>query len=246
MRLYVKRLTKLGRFPSWCGGLPIVRDRAFFGWTLGPMERTDSRPMRVLFFDTESTDLSASWGRILCASFVDLEGDAYTFRGDTKPYKGRNKIDDSKLVVAIRDELESADMIVGWNSILHDQPLLNARLAVAGERPLQLGEKYQTWHLDLMYYAGGQSMKIGGRRLDTVAKFFKAPNQKTPLDGELWQLAGVGDKAAMDKVVEHCEFDVLVLRDLWPTLAPGVKKYTFQLGEIVPFITQIPSRRRAA
>ena len=202
--------------------------------------------MKVLFYDTESTDLSASWGRILCASFCSLDGDAYTFRGDRTKYKGETLIDDSKLVIAIRDELESADLIVGWNSILHDQPLLNARLAVAGERSLLLGEKYGTWHLDLMWYAGGQSMKIGGRRLDTVAKFFKAPNQKTPLDGEAWQLAGVGDKKAMDSVAEHCEFDVLVLRDLWPKLAPSVKKFQFTLGEVWPHLAELPSRRRAA
>lgn len=202
--------------------------------------------MKVLFYDTESTDLSASWGRILCASFVGVNEHAepYTFRGDEKPYKGRTKIDDSKLVVAVRDELESADLVVGWNSILHDIPLLNARLAVAGERGVQLGEKYGTWHLDLMWYSGGASMKVGGRRLDTIAKFFKAPNQKTPLDGEAWQLAGVGDRDAMDLVAEHCEYDVLVLRDLWPHLAPHVKKFTFTLGEIFPYIEDIPSRRR--
>ncbi len=199
--------------------------------------------MKVLFFDTESTDLAASWGRILCASFCTLEGEAYTFRGDKPAYKGKNAIDDSKLCVAIRDELEAADIIVGWNSILHDQPLLNARLAVAGERGLQLGEKYGVWHLDLMYYSGGQSMKVGGRRLDTVAKFFKAPNQKTSLDGEIWQLAGTGDKKSMNSVVEHCEFDVLVLRDLWPILVPYVKKFTFNLSEVYPFIDKINSRR---
>lgn len=199
--------------------------------------------MKVLFFDTESTDLSASWGRILCASFVGLDGEAYTYRGDVAPYKGRSKIDDSKLVKAVRDELESADIVVGWNSILHDQPLLNARLALAGERPLRLGEKHGTWHLDLMYYSGGQTMKVGGRRLDTIAKFFKAENQKTPLDGEIWQLAATGDKEAMDKVAEHCEYDVLVLRDLWPHLAPGVKKITLNLSELWPVIGEIPSRK---
>lgn len=204
--------------------------------------------MKVLAYDTESTDLAASWGRILCASFVEVREGAepYTFRGDVKPWRGRTKIDDSKLCVAIRDELEAADMIVGWNSILHDIPLVNARLAVAGERPCQLGEKHGTRHLDAMWYSGGQSMKIGGRRLDTVAKFFKAPNQKTPLDGETWQLAGVGDRKAMDSVVEHCEFDVLVLRDLWPHLAPHVKKFQFSLSEVWPFISDIPSRRNAA
>lgn len=196
--------------------------------------------MRVLFYDTESTDLAASWGRILCASFVELGGQPFTYRQED--YERASVVDDSKLVVAIRDELESADIIVGWNSILHDAALLNARLAVAGERGLRLGEKHGTYHLDLMWYAGGQSMKIGGRRLDTVAKFFQVENQKTPLDGLVWQLAGANDKDAMDLIVEHCEADVLVLRDLWPHLAPYVKKFSFPLGDIWHVIEDIQSR----
>lgn len=201
--------------------------------------------MKILFYDTESTDLAASWGRILCASFVDLEGEVFTFRGDRKPYIGRNKVDDSRLCKAIRDELESADIIVGWNSILHDIPLLNARLAKGGQRACQLGEKHGVRHLDLMWYAGGQSMKVGGRKLDTVAKFFSCQNQKTPLDGETWQLAGVGDKEAMDLVVDHCEADVLVLRDVWPHLAPHVKKFQFSLSEVWPYLSGIPTRKIA-
>ena len=148
--------------------------------------------------------------------------------------------------MAIRDELERADLIVGWNSILHDQPLLNARLARAGERPVRLGEKFGTWHWDAMYHAGGQSMKIGGRRLETVSKFFHTDVSKTPLEGETWQLAGAGDRAAMDQVVEHCEADVLVLRALFPHLAPHVKKFTFSFSEVWPFIGEIPSRKVAA
>ena len=206
-------------------------------------DKDSNTNMKVLFFDTESSDLSASWGRVLCASFVELNGPAYTFRYDQPEYRGKTLIDDSKLAVAIRDELEDADIVCGWNSILHDQPLLNARLALAGERTLRVGEKFQTWHLDMMYYAGGQSMKVGGRKLDTIAKFFKADNQKTPLDGEIWQLAAVGDREALDLVCEHCEYDVLVLRDLWPYLAPQVKKFQFSLSEVWKVIDQIPSRR---
>lgn len=199
--------------------------------------------MKVTLFDTESTDLAASWGRILCCSFHDLgEGDnVTTFRGDVKPHRRPVRVDDSKLCIAIRDRLETADMIVGWNSILHDVPLLNARLAVAGERPLNPRK-----HLDLMFYAGGVSLKVGGRRLDTVAKFFKVPNQKTPLDGDMWQRAAVGDKTnsgvpAMDYIVEHCEADVLVLRDLWPHLFPFVKKFQLPLSSWgdVDIITRI-------
>lgn len=199
--------------------------------------------MDVLFFDTESSDLAASWGRIMCCSFASLSGEVYTFRYDRAKYKGEDLIDDSKLCVAIRDEIEKADMIVGWNSILHDIPLLNARLALAGERSTLTGERHGVSHCDLMWYAGGQSMKIGGRRLDTVAKFFNCENQKTALDGQTWQRAAVGDKKSLDLVVEHCEADVEVLRDVWPHLVPNVKKFQFNLGEVWQFVDQIPSRR---
>jgi uncharacterized protein YprB with RNaseH-like and TPR domain len=202
--------------------------------------------MKVLFWDTESTDLTALFGRILCCSYVGLDGDAYTMRGDRRPYKGKSLIDDSRLVVAIRDELEKADMIVGWNTKLHDIPLLNARLQKFGERPLAHGEKSGVINLDLMWYAGGQSQKIGSKKLDNVAKFFESPNQKTAISWEAWQLAATGDKPSMDTVVEHCEYDVLVLRDLWPSLAPFVKQHKFDLSEVWPFIDQIASRKRAA
>lgn len=199
--------------------------------------------MHVLFYDTESTDLAASWGRILCASYVDLAGNVLTHRRDD--FKQDNVIDDGLLCSKIKETLEAADMIVGWNSILHDIPLVNARLAANGMEPIRLGERHGVRHLDLMWYAGGQSMKIGGRKLDTVAKFFQCENQKTGLDGETWQMAGAGDKPAMDKIVEHCEADVLVLRDVWPHLAPHVKKFQYNLADVWPFLEEIPSFRGA-
>lgn len=202
--------------------------------------------MNVVFWDTESTDLAASWGRLLCSSFVSLHGEPKTFRGDLGKSKGKTKVDDSRLAAATRDELEKADIVVSWNGKLHDVPLLNARLAVAGERNVRLGERYGTLHVDLMWYATGSSLKIGGRSLATVSKFFGVKHSKTPLDGETWQLAGVLDRPAMDAVVEHCEADVLVLRDLWDYLCPHVKNVTFTLSEVWPFVHMIPSRRHDA
>jgi len=168
--------------------------------------------------DTESTSLTAIMGRLLCASFVGLEGEPHTFRLDTPPYKSKDVIDDSRLAVAIRDELEKANLIVGWNSKLHDVPLLNARLSKAGERPYHC----QNFHLDAMWYAGGSSQKIGSRKLDNVAKFYGLADQKTELSWETWQRAGAKDKKAMDEVVAHCEADVKVLRGAYWHLLPFV------------------------
>jgi len=172
--------------------------------------------MKIAFFDTESTGLTAIMGRILCASFMDEDGELETYTYEE--YPGTSAIDDSVLCVAIRDRLEEANMIVGWNSKLHDIPLLNARLAKAGERGFN-----PHLHLDLMWYSAGSSMKIGSRKLDNVAKYFKVKHQKTELDWDTWSRASAGDGEALDEVVEHCEADVLVLSDVYEHLLPYVR-----------------------
>lgn len=181
--------------------------------------------MRTLVLDTESTDLKAIMGRLLCGSFAYMQTDAKgklkvgkPFTVSVEDYPGETEIDDGPLAVAIRDALEAADIIVGWNSKLHDIPLVNARLAKTGERPVRVN-----LHVDLMWYAAGSSMKIGSRKLDNVQKFLGTTDQKTPLDWETWQLAGAGDRKALKKVVEHCEHDVTVLGEVLPHLMPYVK-----------------------
>lgn len=177
--------------------------------------------MRIVAFDLETTNLSGLMGRILCGSFYRIvDGQAtkpYTFRLDDKKYMGRSRIDDNKLAVAIRDELERYNMVIGWNSKLFDAPFLNARLAKSGERPF-----HPQFHLDLMYYAGGCSMRIGSKKLENVQKFFALQDSKTQITWDNWNLAAGGDKAALDEVVHHCEQDVKVLAQAYWKMLPSV------------------------
>jgi uncharacterized protein YprB with RNaseH-like and TPR domain len=174
--------------------------------------------VRIGFYDIETSDLKALMGRVLCASVVPLTGKAVTFRADDPQYKTDNPIDDSVLVKDYTQYLDdNFDMIVGWNSKLFDLPFLNARLAKAGLQPFK-----PHFHLDIMWYAGGGSLRIGSRKLDNVAKYFKSPNQKTPIEWDQWQLAMMFDQKAMDNVVKHCEADVKVLRDVYHHLLPYV------------------------
>jgi len=180
--------------------------------------------MRIAFFDIETTDLRALMGRVLCCSFLPYSPDPddqwapYTFRGDARQYKGRSAIDDSKLVDAIRNELEKYNMIVGWNSKLFDVPFVNARLMRARKRPFSA-----QLHLDLMWYAGGSSTRVGSRKLVNVQKYLGVDAVKTDISWDDWQLAGMGDTEAFNNVVEHCEADVRVLADVYPYLIPYVK-----------------------
>lgn len=177
--------------------------------------------MKIVAWDLETSDLKALMARIFCCSFMPIvdgvKTKPYTFHLQEGRFKGKSKIDDSRLCIAIRDELEKYNCIVGWNSKLFDLPLLNARLAKHGQRPCRV-----QFHADMMWYAGGSSMRIGSRKLDNVQKFFKLGEEKTPIDWECWQAVAAGDLKAMKTVVEHCEADVKVLSEAYWKLLPYV------------------------
>jgi uncharacterized protein YprB with RNaseH-like and TPR domain len=171
----------------------------------------------TIFWDLETTNLTAIMGRLLACAFADSFGQTKVFR--IEDYPGRSLIDDSRLAAAIRDELEKVDTWVTWNGKLFDVPFLNARLLKAGERPLRSDVK----HIDLMYYSRGQFVRIGSSKLENVSKFVNSPHRKTPIDWETWQLAALGDRQAMDAIAEHAVADVLVLRDVFAHLRPYIR-----------------------
>ena len=173
---------------------------------------------RIAFFDIETTGLKAHVGRMLWGSIADSWGNVTNF--SLKDYPGKTLIDDSVLVDAYARELEKYDgEWVSWNGKLFDVPFMNARL-LKGGKPVLRGDRV---HVDLMYYSKGSSARIGTSRLAGVQEFFNTGNSKTPLDFDTWNLAMAGDLNALDKVGEHCEADVLVLRDVYEHLKPLIR-----------------------
>lgn len=171
--------------------------------------------MNVGIWDLETTGLTAIMGRILTCSFVGLTDDPVVYRTDAKPWKGKTKIDDGPLAVAIRDKLETYDLIVGHNIRLFDIPLLNARLAKVNERPLRTH-----FVMDTMWAA--RQMRVGSSKLVNLQKYFELAEEKTPISWETWQLASQGDKAALEEVIDHNIQDVLVTRLLYWHVLPYV------------------------
>lgn len=168
----------------------------------------------IAYFDIETT--FSNWRRMLCGSIADSLGRVTTFSHNTHP--GKDWLDDSELVKAYCAELDKYDVIVGWNSKLFDVPVLNSRMLFHGFRPYE-----PRMHVDLMYKATGSSIAIGRKSLDNVSKYFGVENRKTPLDPRTWDDADHGDKEAFKKIIEHCEADVLVLRDVYAKLKPMVR-----------------------
>jgi hypothetical protein len=171
----------------------------------------------LVCFDIEATDLKASFGHVLCVSAVPIHSDeVITFRLDEYPHESLS--DDKQMLLDVRDYLENQWGWVSWNGKLYDIPFLNARLLKHGIDPIE-----RRLHVDLMYYARGQSMRIHSSRLDAVAKFFNFAEQKTDMNPDKWTQAFELRKDAMDYVVEHCEADVEVLKAAFDTLKQFVR-----------------------
>lgn len=186
-------------------------------YTVGQPLRTEGDGtyvgLNVAFFDIEST--YSSWRRMLCGSIADQFGNVETYTLDTHP--GNDWLDDSVLVEAYSRRLEDFDAIYSWNGKLFDVPVLNSRLLKHGFKPVEA-----QMHVDLMYKATGSALAIGRKSLENVSKYFAVNNKKTPLDVRIWEAADHGDKEAYNLIIEHCEADVLVLRDVFAKLKPLV------------------------
>ncbi len=184
---------------------------------IDPQQKADYAGFKMAFFDIETTDLKAFMGRVLGASIADEFGNV-THR-TYADFNGRSILDDTPLVGWLRDELDKYDILVSWNGKLFDTPFVNARLI----RGLELPTRMDKMHIDLMYYAKGSLMRVGSAKLANVAKFLNVKHQKTDISWEVWQRAAVGDQEALTEVMDHCDADVLTLRDVFVRMKPLIK-----------------------
>lgn len=183
----------------------------------------DTGFLRTVAWDLETTSLTALMGRILCCSFHDLDtGETWTFRGDDPQFLNpKDIIDDSKLAVVIRDQLEQYDVIIAHNGILFDHKFLKARLLKAGER---LPEK--RFVVDPRWTISS-NFRISGA-LGKATQYLNLPEQKGGEGWEVWQRAMAGDSEALDLIVKYCEQDCLALADLARTVKPAMQKLEFR------------------
>jgi uncharacterized protein YprB with RNaseH-like and TPR domain len=174
---------------------------------------------RLGFYDIETSGLGAWNSEMTLVSIADSFGNMVTKTRFEFPQS--NVLDDRGLVVWLRDYLEeNFDILTAWNGLLFDLPYHNARLAYHGERLMN-----QKMYVDLMYAARGgrYSLKVGSAKLKNVAKFFRTPNQKPDLEWNVFRLAAMGDEEAIELLIDRCEADVLVMRDLFLHLRPVVR-----------------------
>lgn len=175
------------------------------------LKEARQRPIgpRICTFDLETTSLIGDYATVLCGSIIDhATGIVTTYRTDET--KQKDMTDDSETVRLVRDELESYDIIMGWYSKGFDVSMLNTRLIANGHNKLP-----NHLHYDACFaYRGWHGLKPRSSKLKVVAEFYQLGERKMDVDIQVWRSAAVGDKEAMDILVDRCESDVRVTAEV--------------------------------
>ena len=176
--------------------------------------------MKVAFLDIETTDLNADngLGFILCASMklAGKEQNVKTFRIDSTPNYKKCLFNDTLVVDGITQWLidKDPDLIVHFNGDNFDIPYINTRRVGAGKRPLPAARYMDHWK------TCRYKLRLRRASLAVLSEHLKVRHRKTYFEPTVWQRAAYGSKKDLDKIVHHCELDVVVLEECHDRVIP--------------------------
>lgn len=159
--------------------------------------------VKVAIWDVETSNLKPDFAVMLCAGVKPYGKEPVML------WKGRNGVNDKKLVKSVKDELEKYDILVSYYGLGFDLKFLNSRLLYWGYEPVK-----ERFHIDV-YRIARKLFNITPRRLATVSYFLKIEG-KDHVEGETWMRAALeGDKRAIEAIVDHCKRDTEVLEKVF-------------------------------
>lgn len=166
---------------------------------------------KIGFFDIETSNLKANFGIILSYCLKELDGDIIS-RVITK--KELNKDLDKQVVTQCVKDIQKFDKIIGYYSTRFDIPFLRSRALIHNLDFPQYGELY---HEDV-YYMARSKLCIHSNRLGVVEEVLFGETRKTVIDQKHWVKALMGNKDALDYILDHNKRDVCSLEDVWKKL----------------------------
>jgi DNA polymerase III epsilon subunit-like protein len=141
--------------------------------------------------------------------------------GEITTIKKTRGANDRKTCLMLRDRIEQADILVGFNVVDYDMKFLQSRLMRWKERPLKsmlvidllkVARKIMPWT------EGGPN-----RSLANVCEFLEIEG-KTKISWTSWLQATLGrDKESLSEIEIHCINDVKITAQLLDRLKPHIK-----------------------
>jgi uncharacterized protein YprB with RNaseH-like and TPR domain len=181
-------------------------------------KRQQEEVISIATFDIETSNLSADFGRVLCAVVKQVGKKPLVFRGDSYvAWKKGNKYDDSGLVKDIIEELNKHDVLIAHNGLRFDRPFLNTRAfsgLSGGTGGVIVNPRCKM--IDPVTIAR-KHLRFSWNSLARILQHFGL-GSKSSVEGHMWLRAllatGKEQRKAMDEVVEHCIVDVVKLEQL--------------------------------
>lgn len=161
-------------------------------------------PLKILFLDIEASNLSASMGYVLAIGYKWAHEKTAKVMS-LSDYPGKKSTDDKNLLVAFERVYEQADIVVHHFGDFYDIPFLQTRRIIHGLLPMSKITSVDTWRI------AKKRLRFHSNRLNAILRALGCPYSKTELDGNIWIDASAGDRRALNYVVKHCYYDVLVL-----------------------------------
>jgi uncharacterized protein YprB with RNaseH-like and TPR domain len=109
---------------------------------------------------------------------------------------------DKPLLEALSEVWNQADIVVAHYGQKFDRCFLNTRIEKHGLPPLKPVKLIDTWRISK------DNLALHSNKLDTLLKFFNAPDQKVELTYEEWRKIQRGDIPTLKKLAAHCHNDV--------------------------------------
>lgn len=175
---------------------------------------------KILIYDLECTGLKADFGTLLCVGYKWLGEETATVLSVTDYKNWRKDMwDDNRLVRGFMDVYNSADMVVTFYGKGFDQPFLYAKLL---KHHIPIPDNIP--HVDL-FFTVKSNMALSRKSLANVSYYLDLEAKKTPLDGQIWVKAGMGDEESIAYIVDHCRADIDLTEELYLRLRPLIRTH---------------------
>lgn len=173
----------------------------------------------LIIWDTESTDLYATWGRLLCFTWMSLnDRKAKILRISDYPLFKKDPTNDRDLVRDIKKVLDKAGAWFTWFGTKHDVPLVNSRLIYHGLKPLAKVGHIDGWRV------AKDKLRLPRNSLATVSSFLGL-EEKTPIKNEVWVRARAGHVPSLNYVYRHGLQDTVVTKQAYKRMLPLIEKH---------------------
>lgn len=172
--------------------------------------------LKIGYLDIESDGLKADVSTMLSWCIKEKEGEvAYDSITKEELFNGTT---DQRIIRSLIKEMSKYKILCSFYGTRFDLPYIRSKALHYGYSFPEYGKIY---NFDLFYTARNKLL-LSRRSLEVTCEYLEIEG-KTPLKRSTWQKAKYGDKEAIEEVVKHNYYDVIILEQLHDKLEPFAK-----------------------